>query len=145
MLTPPPRDAAGVVTPHDHEGIKGQDAVIRRISPYFVIEDPKTGPRISTLALNPSSDGYRGLSVDLQAEIEQAGLDAKDFVSSPPWLGSIVFTAARLRGEGFQVGYDPLPDNPYHGEAWGNFAKSKQRALLRLAAWLVQIDGVSIT
>lgn len=131
--------------PHDHDGIKNGDGVIRRISPQFVVFDPKVGcNKISTMALNPSTGLNGGLSVDLESEIEQAGLDAKEFVMNPPWIGSIRFDAGQLRAEEFKVGYDPLPDNPHHGEVWGNFTRSKQKKLLKLGQWFLEIEGVAL-
>lgn len=64
-----------------------------------------------------------GMSVDLQRLIEEAGLDAKTFVISPPWIGAVRFTACAIRAEGLKVGYDPTADNPYHGEVCGDFTK----------------------
>jgi hypothetical protein len=84
------------------------------------------------------------MSVDLQAQIEEAGLSAMQYVTSPPWLGSVRFTAGSLRAEGYQVGFDPLVDNPYHGEVWGSFTKSRQRRLKQLCTWFVPIPGASI-
>jgi len=53
-------------------------------------------------------------------------------------------TAGQFRSEGFQVGADPTPDNPHHGEVWGSFSKGKKNRLLSLSVWFVPIDGVSI-
>jgi hypothetical protein len=133
------------VLPHDHDGIVRDDGVIRRISPLHVVYDPKIGgKKVSTMAFEPSSEVNGGLSVDLQRQIEDAGLVALDYVSEPPWLGSIRFTAGTLRDEGFLVGYDPLPENPHHGEVWGSFTKSKKKQLLRLATWFAAMDGVTL-
>jgi hypothetical protein len=144
LLSPPPRNTAGQVEPHDHPGILAHDGVIRRISGQYVILDKDGRQRVSTMAFTPSSAVQGGgLSVDLQREIEESGLDAMKFVTNPPWIGSVRFTARQLRGEGFMVGFDPLPpDNPVHGEVWGRFTKGKQRQLLRLAQWFVPIPGV---
>lgn len=145
-LEPPPRDVRGEVIPHDHEGILPDDGIIRRISEQQLIRDDKTGGRrISSMAFKPSSGPNGGLSVDLQRQVEEAGLDARKFVTTPRWTGSIRFKAGELRAEGFQVGYEPLePDNPYHGEVWGRFTKVKQSRLRQLCEWFVQIDNVSI-
>ncbi len=59
------------------------------------------------------------MSVDLQQQIEEAGLDARTYVTTPRWVGSLRFEASALRDEGFLVGFDPLPENPHHGEVWG--------------------------
>lgn len=146
MLSPPPRNLNGKVEPHDHAGIRPDDGVIRRISPHFVVLDKTGQPRISSMAFNPSSEVQGGgLSIDLQAEIEESGQNARQHVMVPPWIGSIRFTAAQLRGEGFMVGYDPLPPQlPFHGEVWGNFSSSKKKQLLRLGEWFVPIEGVAL-
>ena len=90
------------------------------------------------------------MSVDLQHEIEQAGHDARTYVTTPRWMGSVCFEAGQLRGEGFKVGADPIDakpgvdPNPYHGEVWGKFTRGKQNRLLQLCEWFVPIEGVSI-
>lgn len=102
------------------------------------------------MAFKPSMGVNGGLSVDLQHEIEEAGHDARTYVTTPRWIGSVLFQAGELRDEGFMIGPDPIEAkpginaNPHHGEVWGNFTKGKQRRLLELCEWFVQIDGVSI-
>ena len=144
MLSGPPRNQAGEVLPHDHEGIHDEDGVIRRISTLWVVSDPKTGQRVSTMAFEPSSGPNGGLSVDLQCEIVGAGKDAREYVMVPPWIGAIRFQAGQLRSEELKVGYDPLPNQPFHGEAWGSFTRSKKKRLLTVGQWLVEIDGVCL-
>ncbi len=144
-LTPPPRDDNGAVIPHDHEGVLPNDGIIRRVSEQQIVFDPKIGgKRLSSAVLNPSSGHNGGLSVDLQQQIEEAGLDAKTFVTTPRWMGSIRFEADQLRIEGFKVGYDPLRDNPFHGEVWGVFSKSKIKRLFQLCSWFVPINDTLI-
>jgi hypothetical protein len=139
-LDPPPLDIQGEVIPHDHTGIKADDGVIRRVSPFHWVYDEKIkGKRLSTMAFRPSSGEGSGMSVDLQSLIEEAGLDPKSYVSSPPWIGAVRFTAGALRAEGLMVGYQPVPDNPYHGEVWGNFSRNIQRRLQVLAIEFVPI------
>ena len=137
-LDPPPRDLNGGVIPHDHPGIVPDDGIIRRVSPYHFVIDPKAnGRRLSTMAFQPSTDGNGGMSVDIERLIVEAGLDPKTFVISPPWTGAVRFEARTLREEGLKVGYDPLPDNPYHGEVWGQFSKRTKQKLLSLAQFFV--------
>ncbi len=143
MPLPLPRDANGEVIPHDHEDISSEDGVIRRISEQLVIHDPKVGGlRISSAAFRASSGPNGGMSVDLEKLILEAGLDPRAYVNNPRWIGSVRFLAGSLRAEGFRVGYDPLPDNRFHGEVWGNFTGSKQRRLMKLCTWLVPIPDV---
>lgn len=146
MLSPPPRNTAGQVTPHDHQEILPEDGVIRRVSEQQVVLDKDGRPRISSIAFQPSSPSHGGgLSVDLQREIEESGRDAMQFVTTPRWIGSVRFTAKQLRNEGFMVGFDPLPpENPFHGEVWGQFSTGKKKRLLTLAQWFVPITGVSL-
>jgi hypothetical protein len=145
-LSPPPRDDTGAVVPHDHQGILPDDGIIRRISEEQIIFDDKiNGRRISSKALKASSGKNGGMSVDLQRQIEEAGLDAKVYVTTPRWTGSLRFLTSDLRNEGFQVGCDPIDyENPYHGEVWGEFTKVKQNRLRNICAWFVEIAGVSI-
>lgn len=84
------------------------------------------------------------MSVDLERSILEAGLNAKQFVTTPKFTGSVWFQASFLRSEDFQVGYDPLDDNPHHGEVWGVFSKARQRKLLRAAEWFVEIENVDL-
>ena len=147
MPLKPLHDANGNVVPHDHEEILDAHGVIRRVSiEQHVVPDEKspTGRRLSTMLFQPSSGLNGGLSVDLQNEIECAGLDPKEYVKTPPFFGAVRITAGQFRSEGFQVGADPTPDNPHHGEVWGSFSKGKKNRLLSLSVWFVPIDGVSI-
>ena len=146
-LSEPPRDADGNVAPHDHQGIAAVDRIIRRISAEHVVEDAKApgGRRLSTLAFQSSTDGNRGMSVDLEASILEAGLDARAFVTSPRFIASVWFTAGFLRSESLQVGYDPLPDNPHHGEVWGSFTSGRKRRLLGSARWFVRMNDVFLS
>jgi len=147
-LSPPPRDAHGKVMPHDHQGIGSADGIIRRISEQWIITEPDGRKRLSSIAFNPSSSPHGGMSVDLQAQIEEAGLNCREFLSttSPQCAGSIRFEAGALRRASLQVGFDPLLSNAHHGEVWGNFTDSmKKRTLPGLATWFVEIEGVAIS
>lgn len=144
-LTPPPCDANGEVVPHDHLGILPDDGLIRRISEQLVINDQRRGcRRISSMAFKPSSGDRGGMSVDLQSLIEEAGLNTKAYVTTPRWIGSVRFVARDLRATGLLVGYHPIPDNPHHGEVWGCFTRSQQRALQTACEWFVEIPGAAI-
>jgi hypothetical protein len=133
------------VLPHDHEGISAGDGVIRRISELQIVLDKSGGRRLSSMAFKASAGENGGMSVDLEALIVEAGEDPRRYVTTPRWTGSVRFEADRLREEKFSVGYDPLPDNPCHGEVWGAFTKSQQRNLRRMATWFVKIPGVMIS
>ena len=144
-LKPPPRDEGGVVIPHDHDEISSDDQIIRRISKQFLVKDEKTGGRrISSMAFSPSTGPNGGLSVDLKRQIEEAGIDVRQYVTDARWLGSVYFTAGALRENGFLVGFDPLPSNAYHGEIWGSFPRPQKKKLHQLCRWFVQIDNVEI-
>ena len=108
-LTQPPRDPSGKVVPHDHAEILPVDGVIRRISHQQVVPDQMRGcQRISSIAFKASTGDSNGMSIDLQREIEEAGLDPRAYVTTPRWIGSVRFVARELRGLGLQVGYHPL-------------------------------------
>jgi hypothetical protein len=146
-LSPPPRDEHGKVLPHDHPGIRPDDGIIRRITEQYIVKEADGSRRLSSLAFSPSSGPNGGMSVDLQAQIEEAGLNCREFINTtaPQCIGAVRFEAGTLRGENLQVGFDPQPSNPYHGEVWGHFTDSMtRRTLPRLASWFIEIDGVSI-
>ena len=141
-MQPPPHDAHGVA-PHDHDGIDAEDLVIRRVSAEMTVFDAKIGgKRLSSMLFRKSSGVNGGMSIDLKRQIEEAGVDAKQWVTSPIWIGSITLGVGALRVDGFQVGYDPVPDNPYHGGVWGQFSKPQQRRLLSTCDWFVPIPDV---
>ena len=144
-LAPPPRDSSGEVVPHDHAGILPDDGVIRRISEQQVVDDQGRGcRRISSMAFKASSEVGGGMSVDLQREIEEARFDARAYVTTPRWTGSVRFMARDLRAIGLKVGYDPLKTNPYHGQVWGDFSKAQQQSLRTISHWFVELPGVVI-
>jgi hypothetical protein len=138
------RNSEGWVESHDHPEIENDHGVIRRVSDYYVVDDPKVagGKRISTGLMNASTTGSKGMSVDLQNRIESVGLDPYVFVTTPKWIGSVRFVAGGARELGFQVGLDPLDENYHHGEVWGGFTRGKQKALLRKCEWFVQLKDV---
>jgi hypothetical protein len=150
VIASPPRDNDGQVIPHDHSEISNNDEVIRRISQQQTVLD-KDGQRIiSSMAYKASSGKNGGMSVDLKQLIEKDGLDPKDYVTTPRWMGSVLFKVSELRAMEFKVGYNPIeppsPDpNPYHGEVWGRFSGSQTRRLKTLAVWFVPIPNVNLT
>lgn len=137
-MQPPPRDALGKVVPHDHEEILQEDFVVRRISVHHII-----GGRVSSMAFQESSDGS-GMSLDIEKLIEAAGLNSRDFVTNESWPAAVSFSAGQLRALGLQVGYDPLPENAFHGAAWGISSKAMQRRVKGAAQWYVAAEGVSL-
>ncbi|MBR7633907.1 hypothetical protein ACWYXK_25560 [Janthinobacterium lividum] len=146
-LSPPPRDVNNLVIPHDHAEILAEDGLIRRIPPQWVVDDVKspTGKRLSSEAFEMSSpECGGGMSVDIRRLIIEAGQDIKAHVTMPPWIGSIQVTAGQLRGYNLQVGFSPLPTNPFHGEAWGKISKKQSKALRLASTWIVEINGCSL-
>jgi len=150
MITPPPRDDDGQVVPHDHSEISNKDEVIRRISVHHIVEDKNGQNIISSMAYKASSGKNGGMSIDLKQLIEKAGLDSRAYVTTPKWMGSVLFKVSELREMEFKVGYNPIlapaPEpNPYHGEVWGKFTGSQTRKLKNLAVWFVPIPNVNLT
>lgn len=145
-LQSPPLDSNMQVQPHDHPEILDQDGIIRRISEQHLINDEKTGGRrISSIALKPSSGQNGGLSVDLKRQIEEAGLNPQTYVTSPRWMGSLLFQASHFRQLDMLVGFDPLTENPFHAQVWGDLKKkTNQKILFEHCRWFVQIQHVSI-
>lgn len=149
MIKPPPRDEHDTVIPHDHSEIENDDEVIRRISERQVILDKNGGRRISSIAYKDAAK-KSGMSVDLKQLIEKDKLDPIKYVTTPRWIGSVLFKVSDLRQNGFMVGYDPIeppqPDpNPYHGEVWCSFSENKAAQKLKdMAVWFVSIPDVNL-
>jgi hypothetical protein len=142
-LAPPPRDTDGNVLPHDAADITSDDGLIRRISDRQIVTDAKGERRISSLAFKPSSRGrYPGMSIDLERQIREDGIDPQKFVTTPVWTGSVHLVTGDVRNEGLQVGSHPVPENSYHGEIWGIQSKAQQHKLQSMASWFVPIPGV---
>ncbi|MGH6849319.1 MAG: hypothetical protein ACREDD_02530 [Methylocella sp.] len=130
--------------PHDHSGIASEDGVIRRVSEKQVAADSTGQLRVSSKAFKPSTGPNGGMSVDLEKLVIEANQDPRAYVTTPRWTGSVRFLAGALREEGFMVGFDPRPENPYHGEVWGRFTMAQRRRLRELAVWFVAIPGVKL-
>ena len=144
-LALPPRDPAGRVVPHDHPGILPIDGVIRRISDQQIVDDQMRGcRRISSIAFKASTGDSGGMSIDLEREIEEAGLNPRAYVTTPRWIGLVRLLAGKLRELGLRVGYHPLESNAYHGEVWGEFNKAQRDGLRNECQWFVEIPGVAI-
>ena len=141
-----PRNSDGWVEPHDHPHVEDDHGVIRKVSSFYVVDDPKVegGKRISTGLMSGSTSGSKGMSVDLQNMIEVAGVDPYIFVTTPKWIGSVRLVAKDVRNLDFMVGQDPIDGNDYHGEVWGTFSRARQKSLLRHSEWFVEIDGVKL-
>lgn len=143
--------------PYDEPNIKNEDTIIRRINPrQHIVRDDNNGcDRVSTKAFSASTEPNGGMSVDILKLIENAGVNAKEFVITPVFTGSVVFAAGAARKIGLLVGYDPLEgvsgvqDNPHHGEVWrtppkSRFSSSQRKALLTASEWFVEIPGVRL-
>lgn len=89
------------------------------------------------------------MSVDIERLIVDAGLNPREYVRTPKYIGSVAFPVSAARDAKLLVGYDPLPDNPHHGEVWGNdrpnrFTRPQQKALNGACTWYVEIPDVEI-
>ena len=152
MRQPPPRDSAGLVTPHDHAEVQNDHRVIRRVSEEQIVTRADGRRTLSTKCFKPSSDKSAGLSVDLEGWLVEDGIDPAGYVTNPKYMGSVVFPVEAARVLGCQVGWDPIEAdvrteaNPYHGEVWGvgRNNKARQRAIQNASDWLVPFEGVYV-
>ncbi|MDR1827340.1 MAG: hypothetical protein LBR29_03295 [Methylobacteriaceae bacterium] len=142
----PERDQSGKVIPHDHPELFSDDMLIRRISPYHLTREGN-GQRVSSKAFHPSSAAGEGMSVDIKKLIIQDGKTPRDIIATTgAFIGAVEFPVAVVRNEGLLAGWDPLEDNPYHGQVWGKkppdqFTKGKQKKILAASKWT---EGLSI-
>ncbi len=85
------------------------------------------------------------MSVDLERLIIDAGVEPRDFVTTPKWTGSVWWQAEQIRALTMMVGFDPTDDNPFHGQVWGAFTTAQRRSLQASAAWFVALPGIAIS
>jgi hypothetical protein len=137
--------------PYDEPEIENNDVIIRRVNPaQHVVPDETTGKlRTSSKLFSPSSGPKGGMSVDLLRLMEAGGINAREFVTTPVFTGSVCFSADAARTAGLRVGYDPVEGNPYHGEVWGSerqssFTRPQKRLLAAASTWFVELPGVEI-
>ncbi|MFZ1107592.1 MAG: hypothetical protein WAN43_04500 [Rhodomicrobium sp.] len=149
---PPEKDEQGNTLPHDHEALRTNDIVIRRISDKQISDYPNGVRRISSLAFKTYQGPCEGMSVDLERFIREAGEDPRIYVTTPKWYGSLQLSVGQIRDANLLVGYDPVPKNPYHGQIWNRDGKptkgqqkQQERALRRISSWFVEISGVEIS
>lgn len=89
------------------------------------------------------------MSVDIEDLILEGGHNPKQYVTTPIFTGSVAFSADNVRNLGLRIGYDPIQENPYHGEVWGSpranrFSNPQKKGLLAASEWYVEIEGVSL-
>lgn len=139
-----------VTAPYDENDIGSDELIIRRISAQYVVPNENTGGlRLSSMAFQPSSGLNSGMSVDVETLIVKSGLDPKNYVKTPVFTGAVAFSAGDVRALNLMVGYDPLEENPYHGEVWGNtkpnhFSGSQKKGLRQVSKWYVELPDVDI-
>jgi hypothetical protein len=111
--------------------ILDDDDLIRRISDEQIVTDSNGLRRISSLAFKASDEPNGGMSIDIKKSIEEAALDPRAFVTTPRWIGSVIFRTSVARQRGLLVGSDPIPGNDHHGEVWGTFTRGVSKGLQR--------------
>lgn len=141
------------MAPYDESGIGADDLIIRRINPHYhvIFDDNRQCRRISSKAYSPSSGPDAGMSIDVEQLIITAGQQPQQYVVDPVFTGAVAFSASSIRSLGLWIGYEPVHDNPYHGEVWGanpsrhnKFTKTQKDGLAAAAAWYVSIDDVAL-
>ena len=143
-MAEPPRDASGNVVPYDDPDIKADDGLIRHINPdYHLVPDQNTGRlRLSTAAFSGSSKPPRGMSVDLERPMIEAGLDNQSMLPNADF-GALRLIAGEMRELGHKVGRNPQSDNPYHGEVWGiGQGRSAKKRIMDKAVWIKKPTGL---
>ncbi len=143
-MAEPSRDESGNVFPYDDPDIRSDDGLIRHINPdYHLVPDQNTGElRLSTGAFSGSTNPPRGMSVDLERPMREAGLDSLAMLPNSDF-GAVRLIAGEIRELGHQVGRNPRPRNPYHGEVWGiGRGRTAKKRVMEKAVWLKKPTGL---
>jgi hypothetical protein len=92
---------------------------------------------LSTGAFSESSrqhDRYQGMSVTLEHLLLAQGL-AVELAMLPGHEALVGLNVGALRDRGFQVGWDPRPENLYHGQVWG-VKKNRRQRIHDIREWI---------
>lgn len=147
---PPAKDSSGNTVPHDCTRIPTGSSVVRRISHFHVVDGKNGRRRLSSALMQPSTDPYRGLSVDVEVFAQEDGVDLTSLIASRGFVGAVAIPVAAFRELNLLVGCDPVPDNQCHGQAWpdasrdGKITGSGKTRLLRRASWFWEIADTDI-
>lgn len=107
--------------------------MLRGIPTHCIIPTADGGRRISSGAFGPSSDKYQGMSLGAKKILDCAKASVEE------WAGGrfdavVCFPASKLREVGVEVGWDPVPDDPAHCNAWGRLTTGHKKRLAKDAA-----------
>lgn len=137
--------------PYDESDILDDQIVIRRVNraQHVVKDKNRDCERLSSKFYSMSSGINSGMSVDVESLIRDAGIDPVSWVSSEHYPGSVSLQAGCVRALDLQLGYDQIPENPYHAEVWmktpsKRFSKAQKDGLADCASWYVAIAGVEL-
>jgi hypothetical protein len=130
MPKDPPRDAAGLVVPHDHAEILDDHHVIRHTVQNDLARDENGQFRVSSGAYSESSDPEGGMSVDIWEWMSDDGLSPLHYLRDD-LHGAVRIKVGDLRRLGLLVGWLPMERNPHHGCVWG-LTKSLRRKVSAL-------------
>jgi hypothetical protein len=142
-----------LVAPYDEPAIVADDIIIRRVNPieHVIYDDNRKCHRVSSKLYKASSVVNGGMSVDIEKMVVSAGIEPKIFVVNPVYTGAIAFSAVSIRSLGLWIGYEPLQNNPYHGEVWNSnpsrhnkFTGAQVSGLMAAATWYVPVKGVEV-
>ena len=135
--------------PFDDPDLLDDDLLIRRIDPenHLTTCHDTNSKKISTKAFCASSGLNGGMSVDIPKHMQAESVDPYEYVTTPKYVGSVVFSAGSARGVELVAAHDPIEDNPYHGQVWRQgsstrFTTRQKRCLLEASSWFVPIPDV---
>ena len=131
-LDSPPRDDEGVVTPHDHPQICAEDTMLRGIPEQWIHSTDDGGRRISSGAFQRSSDKYQGMSLGAKKILDCADTSVEEWARGR-FSTVVCFPASDLRAIDVKVGWDPIPDDRAHCNAWGRIPTGHAKRLAREA------------
>mgnify|MGYP000505932464 CR=1 FL=1 len=154
-MAQPPRNSEGIVLPHDDPDIAADDDLFRYIDPIYHLVDCEMtgGKRLSSAALSESNRDapFGGMSVDIAPLMVRDEVEPEGRIPNESW-GIIRLRTGDMRGHSFQVGSDPikddpkLDDNPQHGEVWGISKgmrkKAVKTAIMKSVRWHKKATGV---
>lgn len=78
------------------------------------------------------------MSIVLGDGLREANRDPETVVQSYPGYGLVAIQAGEARAQEQRILRSPDPDEPAHGDVWGEKPGRVQRQLAKCAQWIVQ-------
>ena len=108
--------------------------MLRGIATEWIVSTPDGGRRISSGAFQSSTDTHAGMSLGAKKILDCTDTTVEEWAGGR-FAAVVCLPASKLRAVDVQVGWDPMPDDPAHCNAWGAISRGYKKRLAKDANW----------